>query len=453
MQRSAWLKFVLSGLLAVIALAGVILPVSALIGGNDVNLSVVGSAAPDIEVGGNGQFLAVTYFRKENENSVGKVYIKSSTATEGWLTSQLVGFGSNPQLAFSGNSNVVYVVWASNDNKAIQSARCTLDNSAPFTTPPACVLSTTDVQTSTTASLDFPDVVVDDSGRIHAVWVNNGQIQSRFTSDDSPAPENWQNVVSITGAGSDTKPVLAWSDDNSGRLHLAFLRSTTHVVYHFSGDSSHNWGGPAQTFSQGGSFAPNHDRFDNPTITAKDSNVFLAWDARRTGLSGADFSLLQATSTNNGTSFNATYAPSGGATNVSDPAELKVSLSYNETPGQEAALRPGLTISGTNAALVWQQIPDECANFSPATIHFASPIIGAGFDLLANDGDDDYMIDPDVAVSGSTSHIVYMRDADASCPGGLITEYLISYRGPFTETINDKGEGGGTFLPIMVKNN
>lgn len=453
MQRFVWLKLILSGLLLIIALAGAILPVAALISGDDINLSAVGGAAPDIEVSSDGQFLAVAYFRKETENSVGKVYVKSSTSADGWLTSQLVGFGSNPQLAFKNSSNnVVYVIWASNDNKAIQSARCTLSS----TTPPACVVSATNVQTSTTASLNFPDIAVDTSGRIHAVWVNNGTVQSRSTNDDTPALENWSSVASVAGGGSDTKPVLAWGSGDSGRLHLALLRGTAQIRYFRSDDSAtHSWAaGP--TFASPGALAPGHDRLDNPTIAASGSQVYLAFDAHRTSGDG-DYSLFQATSSDSGANWpsaQTTFAPSGTLAATDDfPAELKVSLSSSETPGQEAALRPSLAISGSTSALVWQEIPGECANFIPATIHFASPGNGGAFDRLENNGDDDYMIDPDIAVFGATRHIVYMRDPDAGCPGNLIIDYLISYRGPFTKTINDRGEGGGTFLPIVKKNN
>ncbi|NJN95914.1 MAG: hypothetical protein HC875_18300 [Anaerolineales bacterium] len=122
-------------------------------------------------------------------------------------------------------------------------------------------------------------------------------------------------------------------------------------------------------------------------------------------------------------------------------------------PAQETGLRPSLTISGTSAALTWQEIPGQCSLFAPSTIHFANPPTGASVsDLLSNDGDDDFMIDPDLAVSGSTRHFVFMRDIDAGCPGELAADYVITYRGPFTTTTNDGGENdNGIYLPNIRK--
>jgi hypothetical protein len=80
-------------------------------------------------------------------------------------------------------------------------------------------------------------------------------------------------------------------------------------------------------------------------------------------------------------------------------------------------------------------------------------------DYLDNPGDNDSMIDPDLAVANANVHQVYMAYTRSGstipgCPPGDTSSasYLIAYRGPFTQTINDKGEGGGTYLPIIKKN-
>ncbi|MCK6627127.1 MAG: hypothetical protein L6R45_18360 [Anaerolineae bacterium] len=448
MKKVHWLKIALSGLLALSILAGLLLPVLAEIGGTDVTISSLGGGSPDIEVSSNGQFVAVAYFKQENGE--GAVYVKSSTATDGWLTSSLVGFGTNPQLSFrAGSNNIIYVVWARSDGAAIQSAQCAL----AALTPPTCTLSSANVRTATAGSLENPDIAVSSNGFIHVAWVNNGVIETaRSTSANSLA--GWSGPATVAGGGNDQKPAITWSSGNGGRLHLAFLRGATptSVEYRHSADTSHSWTG-TQNFALGAQVLGSgvHDRLDNPTIAASGSNIFVAFDAHRVGSN--NFSLIQATSTDNGSSWaDPTYAPSGQLATANDINETKASSAVG-VPAQETGLRPSLTISSTSAALVWQEIPGQCSLFAPSTIHFANPPTGAGFDLLSNNGGDDFMVDPDIAVSGSTRHLVFMRDVDAGCPGELAADYVITYRGPFTNTTNDRGEdSNGVFLPLLRKN-
>jgi hypothetical protein len=442
MKHLTWLKISLSGLLAVAALAGLMLPVAASIGGTEVNISALGGGSPDMEI--SGQFVAVTYFRKESEvQQGGVVYVKSATAAEGWLTSSLVGFGSNPKLAF-GSGSTVYVVWAKSDGKAIQASKCTLSPTAP----PACTAGA-DVRTSTTASLDFPDVVVDNDGRVHVAWENEGTIETRLTTNANLT--TWTgSVVPVTDGGDDHKPLLAWSND---KLHLAFRRSGTSVEYRRSAETPHSWGDASpKSFVLGTDVAGSgdHDRFDNLALTALGNDVFLAWDAHQ---SLNDFSLIRANSVNNGGSWGgAVYIPSLGP--ASDPPiDFKVSQNSG-VPQQETGLQPSLAISGTSdAALVWQEIggTGQCPP-NRATINLASFTSGTG-DALTNNSNSNYMIDPDVVVAAGQNHFVYMRDLNVSgsC-SGQITDYLITYRGPFTKTTRDVGEGGGVFLPIIRKN-
>lgn len=448
MKKVRWLKFTFAGVLALSVAASLLLPVFALIEGTDVNISSLGGGSPDIEVSSNGQFVAVTYFKQENGD--GAVYVKSATAADGWLTSSLVGFGSNPQLAFKAGSNdTVYVVWARNDGAAIQSAECTLS----ALTPPTCTTSSTDVRTADAGSLENADVAVSSNGFIHVVWVNNGVIETaRSTAANSLA--GWSGATTVSGGGNDQKPVIAWASGGSGRLHLAFLRGNpaTSVEYRRSADSSHSWSS-TQNFALGAKVLGGgvHDELDNPTIAASGSNVFVSFDAHRT--SSNNFSLIQASSTDSGTSWpvDPTYAPSGLAATTNDVNEAKASQDVG-VPSQEAGLRPSLAISSTSAALVWQEIPGQCSLFAPSTIHFANPPSSAGFDVLSNDGDDDFMIDPDLAVSGTTRHIVFMKDIDVGCPGDFAADYIITYRGPFTTTTNDRGEDdNGVFLPLLRK--
>lgn len=449
MKSVRWLKITLAGVLALSVLAGLFLPVFALIAGDDVTISSLGGGSPDIEVSSNGQYVAVAYFKQESGD--GAVYVKSATAADGWVTSSLLGFGSNPQLSFkAGSNNTVYVVWAKSDGAAIQSAECIL----AATTAPACTVSTANIHEGTAGTLENPDIAVSSSGFINVAWVNDAVIQTaRSSSANSLA--GWSAPVTISGGGNDQKPALAWSSGNSGRSHLVFLRGAlaTSVEYRFLPDSSNSWSS-TQNFALGAKVIGGlvHDYLDNPTVAASGSNVFVAFDAHRPNSN--NFSLIQASSILNGNSWpvDPTYAPSGQAATANDDNEAKASQ-YVGVPSQETGLRPSLAISDTSAAMVWQEIPGQCSLFAPSTIHFANPPTGAGSDVLSNDGDDDFMIDPDLAVSGSTRHIVFMKDVDVGCPGDLAADYVITYRGPFTTTTNDRGEdNNGVYLPIISKN-
>ncbi|GIK41677.1 MAG: hypothetical protein BroJett011_55100 [Chloroflexota bacterium] len=443
MKHPTWLRISLSALLAVAALSGLMLPVAASIGGTEVNLSSLGGGSPDMEI--SGQFVAVTYFRKESDaQQGGVVYVKSATQAEGWLTSSLVGFGSNSKLAFDSGSTV-YVVWARSDGKAIQASKCILS----ATTSPACTAGA-DVRTSATASLDFPDVVVDNNNFVHVAWENDGVIETaRATAANSVG--GWTVLApAVGGGGNDHKPVLAWSND---KLHLAFLRSGTSIQYRGSAETPHSWGDGDEPYDLGSEVigGDSHDRFDNLALTASGNNVFLAWDAHQ----GAnDFSLIRANSVNNGTDWSdaAFYVPSGNNA-INAPIDFKASQDSG-VPAQEKGLQPSLAISGTNdAALVWQEIggTGQCPP-NRATTNLASFTSGAG-DVLTNNSNANYLIDPDVVVAAGQFHFVYMRDLNVSgsCSGQII-DYQITYRGPFTKTTRDVGEGGGVYLPTIRKN-
>jgi hypothetical protein len=449
MIRLKWLKVSLAGLLALSLTAGFIwLAVADEIGGVEVPLlASFGGASPEIVVSGNGQFVALTYYKQDTQNNRGAVYVKSATASDGWLTATFLGTGSSSHLAFRNGSNtIVYVVWASGDGKAIQTASCTLST----TVSPACVRGT-DVETTTVDALDFPDIAVDTGGFIHVVWENNGTIKSARSSAANSV-NGWSSPATVSGGGADGKPVLALSNS---KLHLAFLRGATptSVQYRRSNTGSHNWTDATAQFRLvneviGGSV---HDKFDNPSIAASGNNVYMAWDAHRN--SSNDFSLLQASSIDNGSSWgNAAYVPSGQSASLNPSGENKASSSGG-LPVQETGLQPGLAISSTTAAIVWQQFPGDCSSdFTPSTIHFANPLVSAS-DTLSNT-DLMYMVDADLAVAGGgVRHFVYMRDdnTDNNCSGGEATDYRITYRGPFTITTNDKGEGGGIYLPLIRK--
>ncbi|MFN8453596.1 MAG: hypothetical protein U0401_02815 [Anaerolineae bacterium] len=452
MSKSKWSKFVLIFWLLVLGLFLMVLPALA---DGEVTISSAGAGSPEIKA--NGTFVAVVYFKQDSEAST--VYLKSATQSDGWLTSSVVGFGSGPQLAFSAiNANIVFVVWANSTKTAIESAQCTLDTTLPYMDPATCVPGAPLEQT-VTASLDAPDIVVDSAGMIHVVWVNDGVIKTARSSVANSVG-GWTGLTSVSGSNNDQKPVLAWSSGNNGQLHLAFLRGSNaaapnSVQYRRSSDdvTPHTWGNN-KSFTIGAEIVQGtpavHDRVDSPTITALTSDVVLAWGAHR---SGDAFSLIAARSTDNGGSWLTPlrYVPSdGNATTTSGgTAEDKYSTETG-LPKEKEGLRPSLIISGVSAAIAWQQFPDQDGcNFNPSVIYYTQPITGGSSSTLAADRG---KLDPDWAVVGGQTHFVYMKDVTTNLCGSGVNGYRITYQGPFINQDNDRGEGGGTFLPIIQKN-
>jgi hypothetical protein len=318
------------------------------------------------------------------------------------------------------------------------------------------------VQTAAANQLGFPDIAVGSDGFVHVAWENNGAIETR-RSTLANSVAGWSAVVPINNGGNfERLPTLAWSSGNSGRLHLAFLRGATSdtptsIQYRRSDDGSHSWIDPIG-FAVGAQIIGGgvHDEVDNPAIAAVGSSVFLGWDVHRIGTN--NFSLVYKTSGDNGDNWPGAvlYAPSGlDATSTNPSSEIKAS-SATGIPIQETGLRPSLAISGTGSVMVWQEIPGgDCTAFQPSVIEYAIPVITGGGPTgqLANPGSN-YEIDPDVAVFGTTGHVVFMKDttSGSSC-GGSVSNYVIAYQGPFTTTDLDQGEEGGrVYLPLVRKN-
>ncbi len=414
-----------------------------------VILSNAGSGSPDIDINSTGEIVAVVYYKMSSPTG-GEVFIKSATASGGWLISRSVGYGSLPRLAFDPTlTNTVYVVWANTGRTALKSARCTL--SAP--TMPVCPAGK-DLGPGG-ANVAHPAIVVDNLRLAHVVWEDNGTIKSAHSTDANLT--NWTTPVSIPGGGNDHKPALARSN---GRLHLAFVRGDTSVQYRYSDDGL-NWVSTQKFALKVGGIGEIiegvYDKLDNPTIAASGNNVFLAWDAHQlpaanNNFSPNSFSLMGISSSNKGDGGwldTVKYLPSGiQAQTLSPQDEVKLSTDTG-SPAQKEGLQPSLTISNTGpSAVVWQESRDSPGcNSDISCIYLASPMNAAPDEYLLNDGLNDYMISPDLAIAGSALHFVYMVDLNTvSTGGGGPANYFVGYYGPFTKV----NTGSGPVDPIPI---
>jgi hypothetical protein len=447
-------------MLAPLLLLLYLMPVKA-IGGSDIKLSGQSAGGPDIEISGDNNRLAVVYYKQSNTGGSGAIFVKSATLADGWVTSNFVGLGSNPQLAFKRNANnVVYVVWATGDGTAIQAARCTLN----ATSAPSCG-PRLNVRSLTVGNLSAPDIVVDSGNVLHVAWQNGDNIETaRSTAADSV--NGWSGVSSPGFCTGNRKsgPVLGYTAASS-KLHLAYLcgaaaSTPTSVQYRRSNTGSHNWTDAQDEFVKGIDINDLQSKLGNVALHANGLQVSLTWDGLRTD-GVQQFGLMYVASTSQGTSWGTvSYVPSGNAATGGLASERKLSTT-SSVPPQEYGLRPSLVISPTNsgnAAVVWQQKLNngscQDADNGSSDIHYANPQnSAASLDTLQH-GKSAYSIDPDLAVgTGGVRHFVFMKDSPASnCTGGNAPDYAIFYRGPFEKVDHDQGEtGGGIYLPIIRK--
>jgi hypothetical protein len=212
-----------------------------------------------------------------------------------------------------------------------------------------------------------------------------------------------------------------------------------------------------------------YKEMDHPAIAAVGTEptvkVYLAWDNQRDPTTTI-YSLVGVESTDSGGSW-------GGVNHITstNPADTTLDAGDEKrgldgaTPPIEDGLRPSLAITDSNKfAVVWQEQPEECGvggeglgiqdvSNGTSEVFFASDTgnswTTAG--MLANNRFE-YSIDPDIAVDGNGTHIVFMKASDSgSCPsgGGGSGEYTVYYRGPITSF---SSSGSRVYLPIIIKN-
>jgi hypothetical protein len=432
----------------------------------------------DIEA--NSTYVVVVY-HSAAVNGQGFVYIKSSTESEGWLTSTGLGFGSQTRVALDpNNANKAYVVWkdSSTSPEKIKYARCTL----AATVSPSCT-SGTIFSAASNQTLQSTDIVVGGDGSIHVVW-ENLTTHTILTAQATTGNLSSWPIAFVNNLGSqDGRPVLAWSNNS---VHLAFLRGNlstepTQIVYLRTDKGAlggyHDWNSPeaTKTFARNAQFSESYDYIaSRPSLAASGNNIYLAWDAFSSSLTNTPqkhFGLMRASSSNKGTnlSWSAASLITSDADPLEDPLPPSAANKYSYLlgpPQEQIALRPSLVISGTGFALVWQASPDASGCHSIGSgastanaVHFAVNN-GASWTLeetlTPNKTSHTSNIAPDLAIpsggppSGTQGHFIYMQDPTTTtlCAGGNYPEYTLYYFGPFVKTDLDRGNPG-VYLPFI----
>ena len=326
---------------------------------SNLAVSGLGAAGPDVDVSGDGSFIALTYYRvSANE---GGVHIKSSDETGGWVTTQYLGTGTVPRLAFDPQSNnIVYVAWIDNDSGTsfVKSARCTLTSAVS----PACT-NIGNVIFSTTDTYEAVDITVDSVGRVHVVWNDaDGDIGSSVSTTNG---SSWSSpsVINAPGNTRYIKPAIAFS---SGALHLIFAGeisgTNTQIEYRKATNlTTPIWNVATKIYSLGSGIFSGYDFVDNPSIVASGLNVFAVWEAHSGNSAGNNdnFGLMGVTSTDGGSNWsaNATHIPS--RTNAGSQQDLVESRNGELTPIQEQGLQPSVALNtATTYTVVWQERTD-----------------------------------------------------------------------------------------------
>ncbi len=433
--------------------------------GNDVSMKdSTGAVAPAIAVSPNGTYAVIAYY-KHVSNQINNVHVKSATASDGWLTTEFVGQGLHPSVAFGPTDNIVYVVRTATDGKSIRLSSCTLS----ATVSPECEESNVPVTDvlgdGTIHSVGNPDVVVDSVGNIHVAWEELPsdtpyiKIKTAFSTNSGASWTVSADGISVNEVALET-PQLAIEGTT---LHLVVSQSDVKIGYFQANATDHAWINP-KTFDTIFDVNFQYDVLANPTIAVNGSDIFLAWDGRSSKGTGIYYGLMQAISNDNGTTFSeVTYIPDGANAQANLQNPRKISASNETVPLHEEALRPSLAKSVGGYAIIWQERGidsfgcDEAMNAS-SEIHHAITNVSWIANVLT-DNEQEYSIAPDIAIDedNNNQHIVFMKSEAPNCVGGGQNEYAITYRGPFVITSNDGGEDtitesgtGNLYLPIII---
>ncbi|MGQ9582433.1 MAG: fibronectin type III domain-containing protein [Thermoplasmatota archaeon] len=200
----------------------------------------------------------------------------------------------NPWLAVS-NDSIIYVIWQDERNSVgspdIYIARST-DNGSSFSSPVR-------VDDSTTGSQAYPRLVLDSSGKLHAIWQDTRSGSARIyyaNSTDNGTSWSASVLVNQTSTGQQYVPSLAV--DSSGNIHVAWEDTRTagaHIYYARSTDGGASFGAAKKIDSSSGTA-----RYPCVCVSSG-SKVTVAWEDTRN--TKADIFL--ATSADSGASFGA----------------------------------------------------------------------------------------------------------------------------------------------------
>ncbi|MEM3042437.1 MAG: BNR-4 repeat-containing protein [Thermoplasmata archaeon] len=223
----------------------------------------------------------------------------------------------NPWIVVTNDS--ILVIWQDERNSVgspdIYFARST-DNGSTFSTPVR-------VDDSTTGSQAYPRMVVDNSGKIHAVWQDTRSGNTRiYYANSKDNGTTWSASIQVNQTSTGQQSVPSIAVDSDGTIHVVWddSRSGAHVYYARSTDGGASFGAAKKLDSSTGTA-----RY--PCIcTSPSGRVTVAWEDTRN--TKADIFLT--TSTDGGASF-------GAEVNVTrdthTTSQTKVRASYDSSGG------------------------------------------------------------------------------------------------------------------------
>ncbi len=320
-----------------------------------------------------------------NVKSFGHIMLANADENDGYwrprlnvFTATRTHWGAEPDVIFdnASGSKIVHIVWsdvnASDVNNlifpAIKYAQCDVSGDEPFCTAPVTV--------ATGANINYrnPSITQDDTGNLHIVWteeVNHKVFYSRGTSPFSAG--SWSTAQEVPTAQGGRTPILTYS---VGRLHLVWVNSdNTQVNYLYDADTSDNllfangfnsWQANSGTFADG--------KVKHPDIIALGNLLFVTFDIRDPNAvdedDEADFFLVYARSTNNGTGWTTYKGIPDPAENIPYPEFGKSDIYLSDNGDITGGLQPSLAIttsaSATHLNIAWHYIYDDPNSQGPA---------------------------------------------------------------------------------------
>ncbi|MGQ9785409.1 MAG: hypothetical protein ACUVSJ_03015, partial [Anaerolineae bacterium] len=330
------------------------------------------SADADLEASADGQWVAVVwslgYDDRPDTAQAGHIMLKSANVITGWerqvyvYTATATQWAQQPRLVFhpsrSSQVAVVWVVCRSQDEQCdtIQMTTCELAVFPDHCQPPKLV------RQETGATLSNPDVAYDGNGDLHFIWRKgsgtggqSGLFYQRASGNPYFLRQSTQNSFN---------PSLAWSSGGGdlGRLHLVWYEydsesSKRRIKY--SGDYNLNdnswpntqcdWKAPTGYQFTGGTNQP----YIKPSIAAKGSDVYLAWDMWKSDPSGTDeFQMAYEHSGDNGSRW-LTGCDDGTGKALPGISFGEAYQSPLDSISEEQTLRPSIALNGSLPAVAW----------------------------------------------------------------------------------------------------
>jgi hypothetical protein len=345
------------------------------LGNKPINLSKraeVGlkSADASLKASADGKWVAAVWSRgydsRPDTAQVGNIVLKSANVMTGWelqvnvfsATASL--WAQQPRLAFRPlpqSQSQIAAVWVvcRNRDEQCDTLQWTTCDIARY--PDRCQSAQT-LHSEANANLSNPDLVYDNTGRLHFIWRkglgtgNRGLFYRRQGGGVSQVAGTDLNSFNPSLAFGNDRLHLVWYQHHDTPASRRVRYSADKILSDDAWDAllQSHWKAPLLWRLTGGPGEP----YVRPSIAAAGNTVYVGWDIYRLSETEGDvFHLAYDHSSDNGASW---LTGPGGDGKAVPGAFFSDATSYRsplDSMAEESALRPSIAVSGSLPAVAW----------------------------------------------------------------------------------------------------